>query len=719
MIPKIIHYCWISGEENMPEDIKQCISSWHKHLPDYQFINWNDANFDWNICEFTKYNREHNLYAFCADYIRFWALYNYGGIYLDTDVIVKKPFNSLLTLQRILTKEILYKKNGFFEAAILGCKKGDNFFKEVLNYYNSLTLCENAKPTIAPVVMGDVAKKFYINFINNVEDELVHSYVLNILDEDKFFNLQSNDCIAQHCFKGSWWNQFDKLNCFDTNNIVIYLCAHKPIENQIPTTPFYKILSQSKEVTAVNDVTYLTDEFSVNHNVCYSEGTAIRYLYNNKDILPEYVGFGHYRRMFVDFIGCEQFIPQVIDSKGAIIMEPFDHSLGSRGTNRGGMYQDHPKDDIDTFIQCVYDIVPKYKESFDQLLEDKYQYACNCFIMKREHFLEMCEMCFKVLDEFDKRQHYRNNKDVLKKMQRLSHRYHLPYGIGWQCRLQGFLLEWLTDLYYRHRFGVERCYKSVVGYPHGDSFEISRSVEEGTPVIPKIVHFCWISGDPYPKDVQDCINSWHRYLPDYKFVLWDRKKVESIPNLPSIIKDELEQNHYVFVSDYIRHYAVYMYGGWYFDSDILLLKPISNYIRSFNFVTSLEDTRNYYLANPIKEKNGFKFGVGLEAAMFGAVRGSLISKSVVDYYNSADYREIIKTFSKGDLYYPLAPQILSKIMESFGFNYMLSEEGYVLENANAYISADFSLQPSILEKKNRRKLKDFSAIHMCLSSWRK
>ena len=54
MIPKIIHYCWISGEENMPDDIKQCISSWHKYLPDYQFINWNDSNFDWNICEFTK-----------------------------------------------------------------------------------------------------------------------------------------------------------------------------------------------------------------------------------------------------------------------------------------------------------------------------------------------------------------------------------------------------------------------------------------------------------------------------------------------------------------------------------------------------------------------------------------------------------------------------------------------------------------------------------------
>ena len=79
--------CWYERTDNVFDDIKKCIASWHEHMPDYKFINWNDSNFDWNICEFTKYCRENNLYAFCADYVRFWAIYNYGGIYLDTDVI--------------------------------------------------------------------------------------------------------------------------------------------------------------------------------------------------------------------------------------------------------------------------------------------------------------------------------------------------------------------------------------------------------------------------------------------------------------------------------------------------------------------------------------------------------------------------------------------------------------------------------------------------------
>ena len=137
MIPKIIHYCWISGEENMPDDIKQCISSWHKYLPDYQFINWNDSNFDWNICEFTKYNREQNNYAFCSDYIRFWALYNYGGIYLDTDVLVNKSFDKLLNLNRIITSEIAYTQNNYLEAALMGFHKGDEILKDCLDYYHT------------------------------------------------------------------------------------------------------------------------------------------------------------------------------------------------------------------------------------------------------------------------------------------------------------------------------------------------------------------------------------------------------------------------------------------------------------------------------------------------------------------------------------------------------------------------------------------------------
>ena len=151
MIPKIIQYCWISGEDNMPPDIKKCVESWHKHLPDYQFINWNDSNFDWNKNSFTKHCRENNLFAFCSDYIRYWAIYNYGGFYLDTDVMVYKSFDELLKLKRVITREVLFKKNNYLESAIMGGEKGDSAFGDIVDWYDNCQ--ENGTNNIIELVL--------------------------------------------------------------------------------------------------------------------------------------------------------------------------------------------------------------------------------------------------------------------------------------------------------------------------------------------------------------------------------------------------------------------------------------------------------------------------------------------------------------------------------------------------------------------------------------
>lgn len=467
MIPKIIHYCWISGEENMPEDIKACFESWHKYLPDYQFINWNDERFDWNICEFTKWHREHNEYAFCSDYVRFWALYNYGGIYLDCDVMVFKSFDELLKLKRILTKEWTYRYNDYLEAAILGCEKGDEAFKKVLDYYNNCNEhFTKDKNTILPLIMKWCWSDCKLNFIDDLSCEVNSDRVLNVLNPDKFFSVSSTNVFAQHCFKGSWWKEDQKINCLKTDNIKIFLCAHKPIDNYIPEDDKYIIIAQNDSVKDdKHEVIYLTnDEFSKTHNICYSEGTALRYLYNHPELIPDYICFGHYRRYFTEFVGCERFMPQIIDSCGAIIKKPFNHLCDERIYNQRGMYLDHPCDDIDAFIKSVNNMAPECAGSFDELLRDHYQYACNCFAMKKEDFLDMCETCFSILDYFDKIQGYVNNEDVREKMENNPYARSMPFGIDWQCRLQGFLLEWLTDLYYRYKFGVERCYKSEACY---------------------------------------------------------------------------------------------------------------------------------------------------------------------------------------------------------------------------------------------------------------
>jgi len=97
MIPKIIHYCWF-GRGEMPELALRCIESWHRFLPDYDYKLWNEDNFDINCNAYVKEAYEAKKYAFVTDYVRLYALYTEGGIYMDTDVEVLKPYDDLLDL---------------------------------------------------------------------------------------------------------------------------------------------------------------------------------------------------------------------------------------------------------------------------------------------------------------------------------------------------------------------------------------------------------------------------------------------------------------------------------------------------------------------------------------------------------------------------------------------------------------------------------------------
>ena len=98
MIPKKIHYCWF-GRGDMPQQAKDCIASWHKCMPDWEYRLWDEDRFDVDMISYTQEAYEANKYAFVSDYVRLWALYNEGGLYLDTDVEVFKSFGELLGLK--------------------------------------------------------------------------------------------------------------------------------------------------------------------------------------------------------------------------------------------------------------------------------------------------------------------------------------------------------------------------------------------------------------------------------------------------------------------------------------------------------------------------------------------------------------------------------------------------------------------------------------------
>lgn len=133
MIPKVIHYCWLSGDP-FPADIQECIDSWKKFLPDYEIVCWDTKRFDMDSCKWVKQAFEAGKYAFAADYIRLYALYHHGGIYMDSDVLVYKPFDDLLKLPYFIGEDFVH----CFEPAIIGAEKHTAWVKDVLDRYDGL-----------------------------------------------------------------------------------------------------------------------------------------------------------------------------------------------------------------------------------------------------------------------------------------------------------------------------------------------------------------------------------------------------------------------------------------------------------------------------------------------------------------------------------------------------------------------------------------------------
>ena len=96
MIPKIIHYCWFGGNE-LPELERQCLASWHAHMPDWEYKWWNEDTFDISSAPlYVRQAYDAHKYAFVSDYVRLGALEKFGGLYMDVDFMVYRPFDELM-----------------------------------------------------------------------------------------------------------------------------------------------------------------------------------------------------------------------------------------------------------------------------------------------------------------------------------------------------------------------------------------------------------------------------------------------------------------------------------------------------------------------------------------------------------------------------------------------------------------------------------------------
>lgn len=130
MIPKKIHYCWF-GRGEKSATIKKYIDSWHKYLPDYEFKEWNEDNFDIRRNTYVKEAYDSRMFAFVTDYVRLYALYTEGGIYMDTDVEVLSSYDDFLHHHAFSG----FETDGNVPTGMMAAEKGSLWAKELLDGY--------------------------------------------------------------------------------------------------------------------------------------------------------------------------------------------------------------------------------------------------------------------------------------------------------------------------------------------------------------------------------------------------------------------------------------------------------------------------------------------------------------------------------------------------------------------------------------------------------
>lgn len=206
MIPKVIHYCWF-GRNPKSGLILECINSWKEHCSDYQIIEWNEDNFDVNVCDYVKEAYNAKKWAFVSDYARLFALYNYGGIYMDTDVELLKPLDVFLR-EKMFTG---YETNDSPITALMGAEPHSDFVFQLMSYYDdkhfqntdgSLNLVTNTH-IISDAVLAQ-------GLIPNGKKQTVGGMTVypsiyfcpnNI---SRIFNIPSRQSYAIHHFDQSW-----------------------------------------------------------------------------------------------------------------------------------------------------------------------------------------------------------------------------------------------------------------------------------------------------------------------------------------------------------------------------------------------------------------------------------------------------------------------------------------------------------------------------------
>lgn len=158
-------------------------------------------------------------------------------------------------------------------------------------------------------------------------------------------------------------------------------------------------------------------------------------------------------------------------------------------------------------------------------------------------------------------------------------------------------------------------------------------------MIPKKIHYCWFSGEPYPASIRNCLESWKRFLPDYEFILWDKSRAESTEI--TWVQEALQQKKWAFAADAVRLYALEKEGGIYLDTDVEVIKSF----------TPLLD-RDYFFGF----ENGSK---RIEGAVLASIPNHEAIRTALNIYKESKF-----IYSESNVDEMILPNILAKAFNS-------------------------------------------------------
>ena len=204
MIPKIIHYCWLSNEP-IPEKFENYISGWKKILNDYEFILWDFNRFPKEKSIWVKEAFDNKKYAFACDYIRLDAVYNYGGIYMDMDIEVIKKFDPMLKKPYMFAYE--RPNSPWIEAGCFGAESHNEFISKCLDYYSNRHFVNNKgefDQTPLPQIMCKIQQE------NKIKLDCYPCDYFTAKSFDTGLIKCTDNTYAIHHFAGSWKTDIEK-----------------------------------------------------------------------------------------------------------------------------------------------------------------------------------------------------------------------------------------------------------------------------------------------------------------------------------------------------------------------------------------------------------------------------------------------------------------------------------------------------------------------------